>query len=84
MVRKTLVLLSLVALSGCAPTLVGANQAGGMVGNVRMEGLLSNTADAFNLANAQCQRYGKVAQMNARLSGVNASSGTLSFDCVAP
>jgi len=82
--RNLFVLLSIVVLSGCAPTLAGSNQAGGMISGVRTEGLLANTGDAFSLANASCQRYGKVARMNARLSGVGASSGTISFDCVAP
>lgn len=74
----------LFALCGCAPTLVGANQAGGMISNVRINGLGANTGDAFALANASCQKYGKVARMSGSISSQGNPNNTVSFDCVAP
>lgn len=81
--RALIVAISVTSLCGCSPSLIGANQAGGLVGNVRTGGLQPNTNDAFNLANASCQQYRKVARMSGRVSGPD-GPGTLSFDCVAP
>jgi hypothetical protein len=63
-------------ISGCAPTLTGANEAGGMVSHVT--GL--RQTEAFNVADAHCHQFGKVA----RISGTDALNSTMSFDCVAP
>jgi hypothetical protein len=71
-------------LSGCAPTLVGENQAGGMISNVRTGGLAANSGDAFALANASCQKYGKIARVSGQIGAQNNPSSTMSFDCVAP
>jgi hypothetical protein len=76
-------LIAGVCLSGCAPTLIGANQAGGMISNFRTNGLLANSGDAFALANASCQKYGKVARISGNVGGNFNSPGTLTFDCVS-
>jgi len=82
--RRVIVMLSVVALCGCAPQLSGANEAGGIVSGVRMHGLLANTSDAFSLADSSCRRYGKIARMDSRLNGRYDPDGTISFDCVSP
>jgi hypothetical protein len=80
--RGLIVVISVTALCGCSPSLIGANEAGGMISHVRM-GIGQNADQAFALANASCQKYGKVAHMGGRLNGPE-GPGTLSFDCVAP
>lgn len=82
--RGMVVILSFATLCGCAPYLSGANEAGGIVSGVRMRGLLENTSDAFAVANASCQRNGKIARMETRLNGRYDPDGTISFDCVSP
>lgn len=63
-------------LCACAPTLIGANSAGGMVDHV--SGL--TRTDALAKADAHCHQYGKVA----RISGQDPLDSTLTFDCVKP
>lgn len=70
------VVLSFLALAGCAPSLVGANEAGGVVGsNFNM-----SRSKALSLADKHCKQYGKVA----RISGQNEVRNSTTFDCVAP
>lgn len=71
-----LILLSLLALSGCAPHIVAANSAGGMVNS----SLSLGHARAFEMANAHCEKFGKVA----RMSGRDELRNTMAFDCVTP
>lgn len=63
-------------LGGCAQTLAGTNEAGGVVtGN----GVTMGTKKAFALAEAECTKYGKLA----RVTGQSAWDGTLRYECVA-
>lgn len=74
---------SILVLSGCAPQLVGANEAGGLISNVRTHGLVtSNVGDAYSMANAQCARYGKVARINANIAPMGDATSTIAFECV--
>lgn len=73
-----------VMFSGCAPTLVGSNQAGGVISNVGWHGFivgLDNTGDAFAMANSQCQQYGKAAHIGNRITAADANLGAITFDC---
>lgn len=74
--RAALILLALVTLSGCAPTLVASNSAGGIVGHISNV----NRAQGFALADAHCKEQGKVA----RISGQDWVYNTMPFDCVTP
>ena len=68
--------LASVVLAGCSPSLVGANEAGGVVGsNFNM-----GRSKALALADAHCRKYGKVARVN----GQNEIRNSTTFDCVAP
>ncbi|WP_198352341.1 hypothetical protein [Sphingomonas sp. MA1305] len=70
---RALVLIAIL-LTGCAPSLVGANEAGGVVGaNFNM-----SRSKALALADAHCRKYGKVA----RISGQNEVRNSTTFDCV--
>ena len=69
-------MLSLLLLVGCAPSLNAANERGGIVDHV--SGL--TRASAFKLADDHCRRFGRVA----RISGQNALESNFSFDCIAP
>ena len=56
--------------------MVAANSAGGMVNS----SLSLGHAKAFELANAHCEKFGKVA----RVSGRDELRNTMTFDCVTP
>ena len=74
----------LIVLSGCAPSLVGGNQVGGVVDNVRSHGIFGpTTADAFAIADAHCQKFGKAARIGSRINETDQISGTVTFDCVS-
>lgn len=63
-------------LGGCAQTLAGANEAGGVVtGN----GVTMGTKKAFAIAEAECGKYGKLAKVTSQ----SAWDGTLRYECVA-
>jgi hypothetical protein len=68
--------MALAFLSGCAPTIVGANSRGGTIEHV--SGLTKG--DAFNQADAHCKQFGRVA----RISSQNEWDSSMTFDCVAP
>lgn len=63
-------------LGGCAPTVSGANQAGGIVEHV----IGLNRDGAVKAADAHCKKYGKIA----RITEQNTLASTLVFECVAP
>ena len=66
-----------IGLAGCAsPTLSGGNQAGGIISHTTD----ATHAEAFELANAHCKQFGKIA----RISGTDLLSSSMTFDCVAP
>lgn len=68
-------ILPLALLAGCAPSLVGANEAGGIVNaNFNM-----GQGKALALAQAHCQKYGKIA----RVSGQNEIRNNVTFECVS-
>ena len=81
--RITIVALALV-MSGCAPTLTGVNQAGGMISNVRTYGFMSNADQAFASANGACRNYGKVARIGNNVGDPSNPTTTVTFECVAP
>jgi hypothetical protein len=74
MLRTGLMAVCAFALIGCAPTLSGANERGGIVENLRPR----NVADAFNVADTHCKQHGRVARISQQ------TEDTLTFDCVAP
>ena len=63
-------------LGGCAQTLAGANEAGGVVTGT---GVTMPTKKAYEMAEAACAKYGKLA----RATGQSAWDGSLRYDCVA-
>lgn len=78
--RYTKVILGVTALglSACAPTLVSGNAAGGMVDH--FSGISpGGRGAAFDIANAHCAKYGKIA----RVSSQDPLNTTMSFDCVS-
>ncbi len=81
--RYLIVVLALF-VSGCTPTLTGANQAGGMIGNVRTHGFLANADQAFAMADAACRNYGKVARIGNDIGNPLRANTTITFTCVAP
>lgn len=64
---------SAMVLTGCAPTLAGANERGGIIGNHGW-----SQAKSFDMAEKHCQKYGR----HARVSGTNDYEATLTFDCI--
>lgn len=66
-----------VLLSSCAPSLVSSNAAGGIVD---MKAMMSGQSEAMKIANAECAKFGKVAQSQ----GVNELRNSLRYECVAP
>jgi hypothetical protein len=68
------VLAASLAVTGCAPSLVGSNERGGMISHV--SGM--NRDDAFSLADRHCRQFGRAA----RISGQSALDSTMTFDCV--
>ena len=61
-------------LAGCAPTLAGGNEAGGVVRHVT-GGMF---ALPLALATTECAKYGKVARMRGR----NVLDATERYDCI--
>lgn len=83
--RDLFLLGCVLMLSGCGPTLLAANPAGGIVGGVRTGKLLTDNADqALVLADAHCRQYGRVAQIKDLGSENGVGNGTVEFDCVMP
>jgi hypothetical protein len=62
------------SLSGCATSLTGANEAGGIVNS----GFNMGQGKSMEMANKHCAKYGKVA----RVSGQNEIRNSITFDCV--
>lgn len=67
-------LLMLLALAACTPSLTGANERGGMISYVNGY----NRADSFALADEHCRKFGRAA----KVSETNALNSTIAFDCV--
>lgn len=59
-------------LAGCAPTLLGSNERGGLI----QENGLSTTA-AFTLAESHCQKYGT----HAVITDTDTLNSRVSFEC---
>jgi len=70
-IRSVFVVLALV---GCAPSLIAGNERGGRISSNNFAKTRS-----FELADAHCHKFGRVA----RLSG-EVNPGDILFDCVAP
>jgi hypothetical protein len=68
------VVAMLVALGGCAPHVVSSTPAGGIV-----SGADWRHGKALETANADCQKYGKVAKPGSRNL-----EGNMTYECVAP
>lgn len=71
---RYVLLLGLLTLAGCAPTLTGANERGGMISHVGGW----NRDDAFKLADGHCKQFGRTA----RVSQLDALESIMTFDCV--
>ncbi len=82
--RLLLIGSALVVLSACAPQLVEANRAGGIVAHVITVGPFEDTDRANTLASASCQRHGRIVRMNVPITALDGSDSTLRFDCVNP
>jgi hypothetical protein len=72
---KGIILLAALALAGCAPKLQFANEAGGVVSQAMSPG----NDRAFALAEAHCEKYGKVARIESQTALVKSTR----FECVA-
>lgn len=72
---RIIALLLVVALTGCAPRLSFANEAGGVVNK---SGSMGNDR-AYALANDHCATFGKIA----RITSQDVLMNTMRFDCVA-
>ena len=73
---KISALAAALLLAGCAPSLTSINDTGGIVTRVRD----TTVKEALLLANAECQKTGKVA----KLTGRDMLAGTITYECVAP
>ena len=73
--NSVLVVVIAGGLAGCAPTLAGGNEAGGVI--LRVSGEM--VAQPLALATAGCAKYGK----SARMRGRNVLDATERYDCVA-
>jgi len=73
MTLTTLAMLSLV-ISGCAPSLVHSNSAGGVIS---LAGVVQEQRKAMILAGAECAKHGKVAVAK----GQNILTDTLRYEC---
>jgi hypothetical protein len=72
---QLLLLASTLALSACAtPRVISSTPAGGIVSGADWK-----HGAALQTANAECQKYGKVARPGSRNI-----EGNMTFDCVAP
>lgn len=74
---KRLTLAIGAVLSGCAPTIAASNSAGGII---NMNQMPAGQRKAMVQADAECQKFGKVA----RSTGINEIRNTLRYECVAP
>ena len=74
--QAPVILAAFIILSGCAPSLSGANEKGGIVEHV----IGLNREDAFKTANEHCKSFGRVAKVTEQ----NTLASTLVFECVAP
>jgi len=71
---RTIPLLLVIALAGCAPRLNFANEAGGVI---HKTGSMGNDR-AYTLATDHCAKFGKVA----RITGRDVLTNTMRFECV--
>lgn len=72
--RNLLICVPLLLAAGCAPTVSGANERGGIVEHV--VGL--NRAEAMKEADAHCAQFKRVAKVTEQ----NTLASTLVFECV--
>jgi hypothetical protein len=72
--RSIITVLLTFALTGCTPSLIAGNEAGGMVSH----GDSLQADKAFAVADAHCHQFGKVA----RISSQDIWNNTMTFDCV--
>jgi hypothetical protein len=73
---RSLLILPVLLLAGCAPRLSFANEAGGVVSTVGVAG----NDRAYALARENCAKYGSIARMTSR----ERISATQHFECVKP
>jgi hypothetical protein len=64
-------------LSGCAAHVTGSNERGGMIHMGLGPG---KRAKAFKLADAECHKHGRVAQVRSH----SELDDSLTYECVAP
>lgn len=70
---RQIIIAGILFLAGCAPTLKGGGEAGGIITNAARKG------QSFQIAQDHCSKYGKAA----RVSTQDNWEGVLTFDCVA-
>jgi len=70
-------LLPLILLTGCAPSLISGNSAGGVIS---LGGVIKEQSAGMAKAETECAKYGKVALSK----GSNLLNDTLRYECVAP
>lgn len=63
----------LILLAGCAASLQGANERGGIIGNHGW-----SNSKSFAMAQAHCQKYGRKAVIN----DTSTLEATMTFECV--
>ena len=74
--KKSIVLATLsLVISGCAPSLVHSNIAGG---TIALGGVIKEQRAGMKVAEAECAKHGRVAVSQ----GVNMLSDTMRYECV--
>jgi hypothetical protein len=68
-------LLPLILLTGCAPSLISGNSAGGIIS---LAGVVKEQSAGMSKAEYECAKYGKVAVSK----GSNLLNDTLRYECV--
>lgn len=75
--RPVKALLPLILLTGCAPSLVSSNSAGG---TIALGGVVKEQRAGMKVAEAECAKHGKIAVSQ----GVNVLTDTMRYECVKP
>lgn len=68
-------LLICFGLAACGPTLVQSNASGGYL---KLGGLIQGEAEAIEIAEAECAKYGKMA----RITGKDLLAERMTYECV--
>jgi hypothetical protein len=69
-------IITTLALTGCAPSLVHSNSAGG---TIALAGVVKEQSQGMRVADAECAKHGKIAVSQ----GVNILTDTMRYECIA-